>query len=284
MNASSESAPDARALHERLGRVGSQPVDVHSFTNKRLTVNYRSPIDRLRRIVPEPLELEELGSTGRGVISMCVCDFRVTRIGLVPVPPLHTNEMLCRVSVRVPKDGATKRAYYTLRSDTSSVLLGLLGGRFSHFRKATSAFTRRDDGSVYALKCRADDELCGGEFSAALGTLSKKPPATSCFANVAAATDFLFELDGSCGYDYATDRLSFQEIEYPEWDLSFCHVFRARFPLIEHLERWYDLDLEFDCALFMQNVRQVWRSAWLYPAPAAARRQPEPEPQPAALA
>jgi hypothetical protein len=45
---------DIRALHERMGRVYHQPVRVHSFTNKRFTVNFRVPLDELRRIVPEP--------------------------------------------------------------------------------------------------------------------------------------------------------------------------------------------------------------------------------------
>ncbi|MGZ3381476.1 MAG: hypothetical protein ACXVBB_14605 [Isosphaeraceae bacterium] len=52
----SAAAPmDIRALHQRMGRVYHQPVRVHSFTNKRFTVNFRVPLDQLRRIVPEPI-------------------------------------------------------------------------------------------------------------------------------------------------------------------------------------------------------------------------------------
>lgn len=51
----------------------------------------------------------------------------------------------------------------------------------------------------------------------------------------AEATDFVLELDGSCGYNFARDELSFQDIEYPDWDVSFCHefslsLFARRFP------------------------------------------------------
>ena len=120
--------------------------------------------------------------------------------------------------------------------------------------------------STWCMACRARDPICGGDFRADLRSLSKEPPATSLFADVREATDFVFELDGSCGYDFATDRLSFQEIEYPEWDISFCHAFEQRFALIEHLDRAFELDLRFDCTLFMQNVRQVWKSARLYAA------------------
>ena len=32
-------------LQQRMGRVNHQPVSVHSFTNKRFTVNYRAPLE-----------------------------------------------------------------------------------------------------------------------------------------------------------------------------------------------------------------------------------------------
>ena len=106
-------------LHERMGKVWNQPVTVSSFTNKRLTINYRASLAGLRRLIPEPIVVEEIGDTGMGMISQCVCDFDVTHFGPVPIPKTHTNEMLCRVSVQIPKNGIMHRAYYTLRSDTS---------------------------------------------------------------------------------------------------------------------------------------------------------------------
>ena len=66
---------DLRALHERMGRVYHQPVRVHSFTNKRFTVNFRVPLDQLRRIVPDAVQVDEIRDTGLGVLSMCACDF-----------------------------------------------------------------------------------------------------------------------------------------------------------------------------------------------------------------
>ena len=57
MNLATESAAapmEIRDLHARMGRVYHQPIRVHSFTNKRFTVNFRVPLDQLRRIVPDP--------------------------------------------------------------------------------------------------------------------------------------------------------------------------------------------------------------------------------------
>jgi hypothetical protein len=255
---------DVRHLHDRLGKVASQPINVSSFTNKRLTINFCSPLERLRQLVPACLEVEEIRDTGMGMISQCVCDFHVTRFGLLPIPKTHTNEMLCRISVKGHKHGQPFRAYYTLRSDSSSRLLGFLGGHFSHFRKAISRFNRRDDGEIYELACKADDELCSGFFRGHLRSLSKEKPDTTRFADITEATQFVFQLDGSCGYHFGKGKLSFQKIQYPQWDLRFCHEYQYDFALLKHLFKAYDLQPEFDCVLFMEKVPQVWGSSWLY--------------------
>src|SRR6476469_2150435 len=114
---------DIRALHERMGRVYHQPVRVHSFTNKRFTVNFRVPLDQLRRIVPEAIDLDEIAGTGPGMFSMRACDFWVSRIGWLPIPPVRNNDMLLRISTKIRKGANEFRTYYTLRSDSSSKFL-----------------------------------------------------------------------------------------------------------------------------------------------------------------
>ena len=74
------------------------------------------------------------------------------------------NDLLCRISAKVRKAGQDYRAYYTLRSDSSSLFLGFFGKRFSHFRKEVSPFVRVDDGSRYGLECQATDPLCRGQL------------------------------------------------------------------------------------------------------------------------
>ena len=254
----------SRSLQERLGRVYHQPVNVESWTNKRITVNYRVPLAQLEQLLPSCVTPEEVRDTGEGMLSMCACDFSVTKFGPVPVPQIHTNEMLCRISVTVPKNGQRYRAYYTLRSDTSSRFLGLAGGYFSHFRKASSSFDRVDDGDTYELRCRADDPLCNGELTASMDAISDEPPETTAFEDAAEATDYVLELDGSCGYNFAREKLSFQEIEYPDWDVSFCHEFTLDSSLIDYLVESFDLDLTYDCTLYMADVGQTWKRARLY--------------------
>ena len=261
----SSAAPmDIRTLHERMGRVNHQPVRVYSYTNKRFTVNFRVPLEQLRRIIPGPIEPDEIGDSGLGMLSMCACDFWVSRLGWLPIPPVRNNDMLCRVSARVHKRGREFRAYYTLRSDSSSRFLGFFGRRFSHFRKQVSPFKRVDDGESYCLECRADDPLCRGEFVAKMASITKEKPPTTVFADVDEARRFVFDLDGSCGYSYRRDMLSFQKIDYPPWDMYFCTDYHFEFPLIDYLSETFGLQADLDCVLFMMNTRQTWGTSWLY--------------------
>jgi hypothetical protein len=264
----SAAAPmDIRALHQRMGCVYHQPVRVHSFTNKRFTVNFRVPLDQLRRIVPEPIDLDEISDTGLGMFSMCACDFWVSRIGWLPIPPVRNNDMLCRVSAKIRKGASVYRTYYTLRSDSSSHFLGFFGKRFSHFRKQVAEFVRVDDGVTYSLENRAADPLCRGKFAAVMASITKDKPTTTCFDDVDTAKQFVFDLDGSCGYSYERGMLSFQKIDYPPWDMYFCHDYSYEFPLMDYVNQTFGLQPELDCVLFMQNTKQTWGASWLYQNP-----------------
>lgn len=256
--------PSPEAFQRQMGRVYHQPIDVGSYTNKRVTVNYRAPLGDLDRLLPWCVDVDEIGDTGTGMISMCACDFWVTRFGPIPLPRIHTNEMLLRISAVVRKGGRPRRSYYTLRSDTSSRFLGLCGGTFSHFRKAVSDFSRRDDGEVYELQSRSPDDRCGGRLSVQLDGVDERPPASTVFEDVDGAADYVLELDGSCNYNYGKGKLSYQDIEYPDWDVRFCHDLSYDFPLLEYVFETYDVDAEFDCALYMEDVEQTWGRSWLY--------------------
>lgn len=63
-------------------------------------------------------------------------------------------------------------------------------------------------------------------------------------------------------------------IRYPAWDLQFCHQADYDFSLLNYLFAAYDLQPEFDCVLFMEQVPQVWGSSWLYRPDAAMSAYP----------
>ena len=96
--------------------------------------------------------------------------------------------------------------------------------------------------------------------------LGAQAPTPEWGAMLSTARDFLFQLDGSCGFQWETGRLSFQPIEYPEWDISFCHAIDFDFPLIDALAERFDLHLETDSTVYMHDTPQVWCATRLYDA------------------
>jgi hypothetical protein len=190
---------------------------------------------------------------------------------MLPIYPIRNNDMLLRVSARFPKGGRKLRAFYTVHSESSSWVLGTLGRYFSHFRKRLTTFERVDDERVYSLRNHRTGDSSTCWLSAEKRSISKSPPSTSLFPDIETATDYAFRLDGSCGFDWSSRRISFQPIEYPEWDLSFCHHTDYQFPLLDTLAREFQLALSYDSVLCMENTHQTWCSSTLFknePAPA----------------
>jgi hypothetical protein len=74
--------------------------------------------------------------------------------------------------------------------------------------------------------------------------------------------------------DFNSGKLSFQHIDYPEWDIQFCHQYEYDFSLLNYLFETFDLQAELDCVLYMEQVLQTWGTSWLYrehSAPQAAK-------------
>jgi len=273
----------AAAFQDGRGRVGAQPLDVHSYTNKRFTVNFRVPVRELQRLLPAEITAEEVGASGYGMLGMCACDFWVPRIGWLRIPAVRNNDMLCRISVVLRQGGKRLRAFYTVHSVSSSALLAFLGKRFSHFRKCRTSFERVDDGVTYALESRNRDPLSSGRIAARISALSYAAPAGSLFASSEAARDFLFQIDGSCGFEWQSRRVSFQPIEYPQWDIRFCHEVEYRLPLIDELARRFELHCEYDSTVEMHDTPQVWGATRLVRVDGADVWRPAGRVQPAAV-
>ena len=251
---SSTIAMDIRALHERMGRVYHQPVRVHSFTNKRFTVNFRVPLEQLRRIVPDPIELDEISDTGLGMLSMCACDFWVGRLGLLPIPPVRNNDMLCRVSTKVRKAGSGLPRLLHAPVGLVVAVPGILRSRFSHFRKQVSPIRARRRRGPYSLECRPPTRSAGASSRRSWRRSPRRGPPRPSSPTWTQAKQFVFDLDGSCGYSYERGMLSFQKIDYPPWDMYFCHEYRYDFPLMDYVYATFGLEAEFDCVLFMRDT------------------------------
>ena len=97
-----------------------------------------------------------------------------------------------------------------------------------------------------------------------MASISKEKPATTIFADVEGAKEFVFDLDGSCGYCYERDMLSFQKIDYPPWDMYSATSIATSSPSWTTSARRSGSHAELDCVLFMQDTKQTWGTSWLY--------------------
>jgi|HubBroStandDraft_1064217.scaffolds.fasta_scaffold2642894_1 hypothetical protein len=59
----------------------------------------------------------------------------------------------------------------------------------------------------------------------------------------------------------ARDLLSFQQIDYPQWDMFFCHECEYNFPLVDYQSETFGLEPAFDSVPFMQKTPQTWGSS-----------------------
>jgi hypothetical protein len=234
---------------------GRQWLDVSGHVVDRFLVTYRAPARELGRLVPAPFVLDE--HRGHGFVSVCALE--VTDMGIRGAPRWlrwQNRELLYRIGVRL----GAEATFLTLRSDVSARALALLGRFFSHHRPHAATVELARDGGRFRFACRSGD----GAGDAALVVDGRAPtdgaPATSLFADAAAAARFLVGM--RCSADLAPDgRARVQRIDHDPWDARFVAVEHARFAFLERFEREHGIALEYDGTLAMHGIDQIWRAA-----------------------
>lgn len=236
-------SPDPADLRARLrgrGRLAARPLPRRFFA-----VHYRAPVEDLATLVPPGAEVDPVGRSGCGLLSVLVSgDRRALRL-LGPA-----GCVVHRIVVR-PRNGprasrAEPRAAWVLRAESPRPL-GRGAVRFEH----------DEDGEVWATRCTARDPLGSARFEARLSAIDKQAPAGSVFASARELWEFAFALEGTCAHDASRDRLVFRPQDTPERDLSFCHDFDGEFPLVRMLTDELGLGFELDSACQLHDVRPV---------------------------
>lgn len=234
-----------------LPRAGRQWLDVSAHVVERYLVTFRAPAQRLRALVPAPLSLDTRG--GYGFVSVCALEMREMGIRRAPSCLRFDNlEFLYRVGVRFQGEPS----FFTLRSDVSSPLLGLLGRAFSHYRPTRGHFElTRTDG--FQLACRSGDRAGDARLRAG-AELAVVP--YSLFESADDAAGFLLGMNFSA--DVRRDgRVQTQHIDHAPWGARFVRIDEYHFDFLDRLERTLDTSLVFDHALRMRDLPQIWRAA-----------------------
>ena len=254
--------PDAFSINirkflQRMGGVHRQPLPIGAETQFRFMINFRAPAEDIQQLLPESLQVDTIADGHEGLISMCVCDFLITHLAGIPIPTVPGNEILCRIGVKFWNAGKPYRAFYPIRSDSSSPLVAYSASRFSHYRKQLSQIKLEDLHTEFRAVCTSPDGLGNGQLLADMRSISTMVPESSIFNSSDKAADFILKLDGSCGWDFDQGKLVFQPIRYPEWKASFCHDVQFHSVFLEHVLDLYQIEAVFDSVLFLEDIRQT---------------------------
>jgi hypothetical protein len=218
-------------------------------------VQYRVPLEQLKRILPPGLAPDEIGRSGSGLISVLVSNATALRLGPLRVPGLHACALVTRAAVRAVWEGEERRADWVMLAESSSRSLGRLS--------TPTRFTVDEDGDSWSLRCTARDPLGEGWFTARTSAIDKETPAGSLFSSAREADELGLETQGVCDYDLDKGRVTFRPVESIARDVSFCHDFECEFALVRHLTDDLGLAVELDCAVHVRDVRPLRHTTFI---------------------
>lgn len=229
---------------------GTQFLAVSGTLTDRLLVTFRAEAQKLRALVPAPLELDTYA--GYGFLSVCAVE--IANMGLAGTPRFlrwQNRELLYRLGVRV--NG--QPTFITLRSEVSSTILALLGRYFSHYRPELA--------HIELARNAERLHMAAGDGSAEVEVdLAAAAAPGSVFADEAQAAQFLLGQHFSA--DVVRGRVRVQPIEHAAWQPRFVATRVARFAFLETLSQKLGAQLELDNTLAVHDVPHVWKAAkWL---------------------
>jgi len=204
-------------------------------------VHYRAPVGSLAPLVPPGADVDPVGRSGFGLLTVMVFGDRRSFAVLGPV-----GGVAHRLVVRPREGEGDRRAAWVLRTESTRPLA-----------RGSARFEHVEDEHRWALRCTSRDPMGMARFEARLDAIDKQAPEGSIFTSARELWEHAFELDGTCTYHPGRDRLIFRAGEVSERDLSFCHDFAAELALVEALTTDLGLPLELDCASELHDVRAV---------------------------
>lgn len=235
-------------------RVGRQWLAVEGHVVDRFLVTFRAPARTLSRLIPDPFTLDVRGD--HGFVSVCALEVR--NMGISGTPRwlrFHNLEILYRIGVRLRGEPT----FLTLRSDTASRALALLGGRFSHYRLRHAEIELERAPERWLMRCTSQD----GAADALLDVRADRPSDTdagSVFRDARDADRFLLGMRFSADRD-ASGRVLIQPIEHSAWNARFVPAREAEFGLLQRFGARHGVPLVYDSTLAMRDIQQTWLPA-----------------------
>lgn len=223
---------------------------------RRILLNFRADPAVVRRVVPEPFELDLVD--GHAVVGVCLIRLEHERPrGLPEWVGFSSENMAHRFAVLTSHGGKRTPGVYISRRDTDSRFARLAGGRIFPGYHHGATFDVHDDGDALTLHVTTDDHAADIRLR---GRASDAWPASRLFRDLADASQF-FER-GSCGYSCGRDGRTLEglELRTMEWNVRPFAVDEVHAAYFEDAMPFPAGSIVFDHALIMRGLRHEWHS------------------------
>lgn len=257
-----ELAPDDPAFVARYRReTPSIPFETNTVWEEAVAVNFRVRPDALRRVVPEPFELDLYD--GWGFVSLTASRLKDFGLGVLPAI-LRANFYQATYRAHVAFTdfrGRRTRGYYFVRSETNSRLLSLAANMLPEFRGHHCStwpifFATQGPNLLLSVDSGLDP---AGKVVLVLDVANPLAgmPGTSVFPSVALAREYLVDAYDAFAWHADTGEVLILRIDRGDWDIRIVE------PVDHYLGYFADGPFpagsaELDSVFHFRNVPYRW--------------------------
>ena len=230
---------------------------IRGLIRRRMLVNFRAEPEVVQRLLPPPLEPQQVGDAA--IVGVCLIRLEQVRPRCLPAScGLQSENAAHRISVCwADERGERHVGVYIPRRDTNSVLNTLAGGRLFPGEYHRARFDVCDEGGTIDFAMQSED----GQAAIRLRARAAAALAPgSAFASLEEASAFFAA--GSLGYSPPATGCAWTASAFAPMPGAW-----SRSPWSPSTPAFADEtvfpagSVEFDCALLMRNIPHEWESA-----------------------
>ncbi|HVH98593.1 MAG TPA: DUF2071 domain-containing protein [Enhygromyxa sp.] len=229
---------------------------LEGLIRRRILVNFRIDLEVARTLVPEPLELDVHG--GWAHAGICLIRLEQIRPTCSPIEiGIASENVAHRFAVTRPGE-PPQSGVFVPRRDTDNLLNRIAGGRLFPGRHGRARFVVDDalrDGGDLALSIHGEDGLA----ITVRGRPTKAWPSTSVFEALDQASAFYSR--GVRGWSpNGRGELEAVDLCISQWRCTAFELDALHSSYFADTERFPAGSVEFDHALFMQDIQHEWHA------------------------
>ena len=239
-----------------LDRLSRHPFAVNAHFKESLVLSYSLPLETLRPLVPDCLEIDSYQER-YGILALALVQTQNLRPHFFPAFMGNDFTLLgYRIFVRYRgNDGRKRRGLYILRSETDRGRMVLLGNFFTRYRYRQVGISWQDDliTSTAGLHIRRDQRA----KDIAL-------PDSSIFPDWRTARRFAGPMPFTFSYDENKNLMTSVEGVRPTWKPEPVKIMEARVPLLTELGLE---EAQLANAFTVKNIPYQWKKGVTEPCP-----------------